>query len=111
MDRKLLGKRIREERLRSGLTQEQLAEQINVSTTYIGLIERGERAVTLEKIILLANCLHVTIDTLLNDFIPTSDSIDNVQLLSLWNSATQEQRAIILELAKSVLSHITPSDS
>ena len=36
MDRKLLGKRIREERMRIGLTQEQIAEYIDVSTTYIG---------------------------------------------------------------------------
>lgn len=41
MDRKLLGKRIREERMRIGLTQEQIAEYIDVSTTYIGLVERG----------------------------------------------------------------------
>lgn len=106
MDRKLLGKRIRQERIRSGLTQEQLAEQINVSTTYIGLIERGERAVTLEKIILLANCLHITVDTLLSDFFPASDSVDNAQFLSLWNMATPEQRTMILELMKSVLSHV-----
>ena len=41
MDRKILGKRIREERMRIGLTQEQIAEYIDVSTTYIGFIERG----------------------------------------------------------------------
>ena len=35
MDRKLLGRRIREERIRIGLTQEQIAEKINVSTTYV----------------------------------------------------------------------------
>ena len=57
MDRKLLGKRIREERMRIGLTQEQIAEYIDVSTTYIGLVERGERSVTLEKLVLLAECL------------------------------------------------------
>ncbi len=38
MDRAILGKRLREERTRSGLTQEQTAEYINVSTAYIGLI-------------------------------------------------------------------------
>lgn len=33
------------------LTQEQLAEAAGVSTTYIGLVEHGQRAVTLEKLI------------------------------------------------------------
>ena len=67
MDRKKLGKRIREERMRVGLTQEQVAEYIDVSTTYIGYIERGERSATLEKVALLAQCFHVTIDSLLQE--------------------------------------------
>ncbi len=70
MDRKLLGRRIREERLRVGLTQEQIAEKVNVSTTYIGFIERGERSVTLEKLILLAECFQLPIDALLHDAQP-----------------------------------------
>ena len=40
MDYQALGKRIREERLKLHLTQEKLAEDIGVSNTYIGLIER-----------------------------------------------------------------------
>lgn len=61
MNRTILGKRLREERIHCNMTQEQVAEYINVSTTYIGLIERGERSVTLEKLISLAECFHVTV--------------------------------------------------
>ncbi len=64
MDYKLLGKRIREERLRLGKTQESLAEEVNISTAYLGQIERGERSVTLDKLIPLAevsiNCYIIT---------------------------------------------------
>lgn len=103
MDRKLLGRRIREERIRSGLTQEQTAEYINVSTTYIGLIERGERSVTLEKLIQLSNCFHVTLDYLLQDSIPVSTGKDDKQMQLLWQSASDDDKALILSLAKSVL--------
>jgi len=65
MDRKTLGRRIKEERMRTGLTREQLAKSMAVSTTYIGFVERGERSITLEKLIMLAECLHVTIDSLI----------------------------------------------
>ena len=41
MDYIALGQRIREERLKLNLTQEKLAEDVGVSTTYIGQIERG----------------------------------------------------------------------
>ena len=36
----MLGKRIREERLRLNLTQERLSEDIEISTAYLGQIER-----------------------------------------------------------------------
>lgn len=45
--------RLREVRLARGLTQEQLAEKLDVSLNFLNLIERGERApsfVTLERI-------------------------------------------------------------
>ncbi|MBQ4326972.1 MAG: helix-turn-helix transcriptional regulator, partial [Clostridia bacterium] len=50
MDYTALGKRIREERLKLNLTQEQLAEDVDLSTAYIGQIERGERRVSLENL-------------------------------------------------------------
>ena len=105
MDRAILGKRLREERTRSGLTQEQTAEYINVSTAYIGLIERGERSVTLEKIILLAECFHVSVDYLLKDFLPYDSSTDDKQMLQLWSHATEDEKALILSVIKSVLNH------
>ena len=39
MDYKRLGERIREERLRLHLTQAQLAEDVDISDTYMGAIE------------------------------------------------------------------------
>ena len=70
MDYVFLGKRIREERLRLNLTQEKLAEACGISTAYLGQIERGERCITLDKLIPLANCLGTTIDFLLSDNSP-----------------------------------------
>lgn len=97
MDRKLLGKRIREERMRIGMTQEQMAEYIDVSTTYIGFIERGERSVTLEKLILLANCFKIPIDSLLYENSIPADTKEK-QLLFLWNLASPEERELILSI-------------
>ena len=60
MDYKRLGARIREERLRLNLTQAQLAEAIDISDTYMGAIERGERSLTLDTLVRLVNRLGVT---------------------------------------------------
>jgi len=73
MDYKRLGERIREERLRLNLTQSSLAEDIDISDTYMGAIERGERSLTLDTLVRLVNRLGVTIDYLLSDYVSDSD--------------------------------------
>ncbi len=50
MNKQLLtkfGKRVREERLKRELSQEKLTERAEVHRTYIGIIERGEKNITL----------------------------------------------------------------
>ncbi len=103
MNRKVLGKRLREERVRLGLTQEQTAEYIGVSTSYVGMVERGERTVTLETLILFAECLHVTIDYLLHDSISESDTKKTEMLLALWSNATESEKNMLLSIAKTVI--------
>ena len=101
MDRKLLGRRIREERIRIGLTQEQIAEKINVSTTYVGFIERGMRSVTLEKLILLSECFQLPIDALLHDAPACPpEAAKEQQLKMLWSKASDHERDTILSIIK-----------
>jgi transcriptional regulator with XRE-family HTH domain len=40
-----------------GLTQEELAEKANLHPTYVGSVERGERNIALENIVILAKAL------------------------------------------------------
>jgi len=59
------GKKVREERLRLGLSQEQLASRAGVHRTYIGMIERAEKNITLENIEKVAKALNLNINKLL----------------------------------------------
>lgn len=110
MNQNALGQRIRKERQNLNLTQEQLAEKINVSSTYIGFIERGERSLTLGKLTLLANVLGVSVDYLLSDSVPSSGSSREKQMLSLFSSASEEDQELILEIAKTILHHSVKLD-
>lgn len=51
------GKKLREERLNQGLSQEELASRAGVHRTYIGMIERGEKNITLGSIEKIAKAL------------------------------------------------------
>ncbi|WP_068612509.1 helix-turn-helix domain-containing protein [Paenibacillus tuaregi] len=58
---KALGDKIRHYRLKQNLTQEQLAEAIDTSGTYIGRLERGEQNVQLLTLERIAAALDVSI--------------------------------------------------
>lgn len=59
------GKKVRGERIKLGLSQEELAFRAGVHRTYIGMIERAEKNITLENIERIAKALKVSIDSLL----------------------------------------------
>lgn len=54
-----VGKRIRRLRRRSGLTQEELAEKVDVSVTHIGLVETGKRRMSLKTLQRVASALGI----------------------------------------------------
>ena len=61
------GARVRAERERQGLSQEQLGERAGLARTYIGGVERGERNVSLLNLIRIARGLGVGPGDLLDD--------------------------------------------
>ncbi len=58
---KILGETIRAERIKAGLSQEQLAEKANLARNYIGNIERAEYKVTVETLAQIAKALKVRV--------------------------------------------------
>ena len=65
MDYMDLGKRVRKQRQLIGLTQQELADRIGVSTSFVGHVERGTRKASLETLVALSNALGVGVDYLL----------------------------------------------
>ena len=53
------GDKVREVRIEKGLSQEQLAYLADVHRTYIGMIERAEKNITLINIEKIANALEI----------------------------------------------------
>ena len=69
MDLCAIGARIKTARERAGLTQEDLAAELEMSPTHISVLERGVKAPKLETLVKIANALHVSTDTLLQDVV------------------------------------------
>ena len=70
MDKKTLlkrfGKNVKIERIKKDLTQEQLAEIMNVSQNYVANIEGGKANMSLGKVLELSGHIGTNINTLLN---------------------------------------------
>lgn len=61
------GNRVRDLRKENDLSQEQLSFKADLHRTYIGMIERAEKNITLVNIEKIAKALNVNIKELFND--------------------------------------------
>lgn len=59
-----LGKRIKELRVKKGLSQEKFALQISMDRTYLASVESGKRNVSINNIEKIANGLGITLEVL-----------------------------------------------
>jgi transcriptional regulator with XRE-family HTH domain len=67
MDLQRFGSRVRAERERLGVSQEELADRAGMHRTYLGGVERGERNVGFLNFIRIARALRVSPAVLLKD--------------------------------------------
>ena len=106
MDYKVLGAKLRQERLKQDWTQEMLAEKVDVSRAYIGQIERGERSLTLDTLIRLANQLGVTADDLLYDHLERSNEYYINKIRKVVLNRSEEEQQMALDMLTLMFSHI-----
>ena len=61
------GRNVQSARQALGISQEELAFRAGLHRTYIGMIERAERSISLQNAKKVADALNMKLDTLLND--------------------------------------------
>ena len=98
MDYEALGQRIRQQRKMMKMTQEDLASVSDVSTSYIGHIERGIKHCSLETLICLCNSLQIQPNSLLQDSLAHPPVEKNLDL-------TPQSRALLDDFLKVLKEH------
>ena len=66
-DYKAIGERVRKARTLRGFTQSQLSEICDIASSYVGIIERGDKKASIDTIVKISNALNVATDYLLYD--------------------------------------------
>lgn len=64
---------VRRRRAGCGLSQKQLAKVVQLHPTYVGMVERGARNVTLTVAVRLAKALRVALPLLIEESLPKCD--------------------------------------
>lgn len=96
MVQKIIGRRIQEIRKQKGLTQEQLAERVNISPHYLSALERGVYNIKLDLLVDILNILNCSADEVFQDVVDSSSKIKASQLSEkLKGLPLQEQRKIL----------------
>lgn len=105
-----LGKRIRQIRKSQNITQETLAEKVDVGTTHISHIETGATKLSLKTFIQIANALNVSADELLCDYIKGSSSIYQNEISVLLEKCSDKEIRFIYDLIYSALISLRKRD-
>lgn len=92
----MLGKRIKQGRLKLDLTQYALAEEVGVSQNFLGDIERGIKAPSITTAIRLANVLNISLDVLF------AESLTNQVKETSDMVLTDKQLAMLKKFVKDV---------
>lgn len=102
MDYALLGLRIRAARLSAGLSQEQLAEMVGLTSQHISHVEVASTKISLPALVKVANALHTSVDRLLFDSVQDSVPHLTADVEDVFSDCDPDEMYVMIEAAKSV---------
>ena len=101
MNQKAIGRRIKAAREKKGMTQEQLAEWVELSPMHVSVIERGVKLPKLETLINIANVLDVSADVLLQDVVKNQTKLYSSEASELIRKLPRDDQLRVLEALRS----------
>lgn len=98
-----IGKHIREARIRKSWNQDKLAEETELSSAYIGMIERGEKIPKLETFIKIINALEISADVILQDVLISGYKVRMSRYFDQMEKLSNEKKSQIMDVVEVML--------
>ena len=102
LDYSVIGSRIKQARLAKNMTQEDLADQIDISVAFLSRVERGNSHINLKRLNQLCGLLDVTEGYLLNGASSSSQNYLDKEFTDLIKSVSPEKQKLIYNVAKTI---------
>jgi transcriptional regulator with XRE-family HTH domain len=103
IDYKLLGERIRKYRLKKGYSQEKLAEIVNISTTFVSRIERGNAKTSLEVLARISMALETTPGYFLSGTLYSTDEYLRNDIFKMLEGCSPYEVKLVSNIIKSIV--------
>ena len=100
--RAAMGTQMREKRKTLHLTQEQVAERLDISAKHYDDVERGNAGLSLENFILLSDLLGLNLDHLVKGGIPELPDVVPNRMIEIYQSSSEHKRMKIAEILEAV---------
>ncbi len=100
LDFAFIGQRIRELRNEKMLTQEYIANAVDVNVSHISNIETNKVKVSLTLLVRICNVLGTTIDYVLEHEYHCQDSAMEQELVNVFKGLGKEKQELLLRIAK-----------
>ena len=102
MDMIAIGSKIKEARERAHLTQEELAEIVDISPTHMSVIERGVKTPKLDTFAKIVKALNLSADALLQDGMEHADESVIAELSMRISRLPQKEQTRILNAIRAL---------
>ena len=103
LDYSIIGERLKKARLSKGLTQEQLAETLDVSVAFLSRAERGNVKINLARITQICDILDVPIGYILSGTVSNSKDYFTEDFSNLLKDCPPEKIKLIYDIAKVII--------
>ena len=104
---KIIGKRIQELRKKRGITQEELAEVIDISPHYLSALERGLYNIKLEILVKILNYLDCSADEVFCEVVNKSFAVSSSRLSERLEALPMEEQNKILAVVDTMIANAT----
>ena len=100
LDYNIIGERLKKARTDKGLTQEKLAEKLDVSIAFLSRIERGSSHISLKRLSQICDILKISEGSILNGSSNNSTTYLSSEFGDIIKNATPEKQKLIYKIAK-----------
>lgn len=103
LDFAIVGQRLKNARINKEMTQEKLAEKLDVSVAFLSRIERGISHINLKRLSQICSILGVSEGYILNGASSSSEQYLISEFNDILSNCSAEKQKLIYEIAKTII--------